>query len=429
MRFQTIIISAILILVALIACRDKVTQPYIKSIWLSAEDIGVTDAFIHIILSNDTKSSNFSLKLNGKTIFNASARDTLIFSDSLLPKHTYTYRAYRLNGAIVFDSSDALTISTLDTTSHNFTWEIDTLGDGNSSVLYDVAIINDTLAYAVGEIYKKDSTEQFETEFYNIAKWNGSAWKFERIYYPYQGQNYIAPLHSIYAFSKNDIWVGSNQPMHWNGSEWRTFDLLSSVWNGWINKIWGTSSTNIYIVGNQGAIAFFNGSSWQKIESRTTTDIMDAWGIFNPTTNRTEVYCAVTSFWTPQDKKILKIVSSSTVDSVAWTTGRDVVSIWTPNGFPLFTAGDGVFENKTGRWREMDVGANIYTQRIRGNSRNDIIAIGGFELIAHYNGLSWRVIQLNMSSTVGYPGLAVSDRLVVVVGGDISRAIVSIGKR
>ncbi|MBI3006249.1 MAG: hypothetical protein HYY49_12660, partial [Ignavibacteriales bacterium] len=40
-----------------------------------------------------------------------------------------------------------------DTTSHNFTWTIDTVGDGNSSVLYDVAIINDTLAYAVGEIY------------------------------------------------------------------------------------------------------------------------------------------------------------------------------------------------------------------------------------------------------------------------------------
>jgi len=36
-----------------------------------------------------------------------------------------------------------------DTTNHEFTWQTFTLGDGGSSVLYDVAIINDTLAYAV----------------------------------------------------------------------------------------------------------------------------------------------------------------------------------------------------------------------------------------------------------------------------------------
>ncbi|MGH2567306.1 MAG: hypothetical protein ACRDGA_03130 [Bacteroidota bacterium] len=36
-----------------------------------------------------------------------------------------------------------------DTTSHNFAWQTFVLGDGNS-ILYDVAIVNDTLAYAVG---------------------------------------------------------------------------------------------------------------------------------------------------------------------------------------------------------------------------------------------------------------------------------------
>ena len=47
-----------------------------------------------------------------------------------------------------------------DTTSHNYAWQTFILGDGNSSVLYDAAIINDTLIYAVGEIYLKDSTGQ-----------------------------------------------------------------------------------------------------------------------------------------------------------------------------------------------------------------------------------------------------------------------------
>jgi hypothetical protein len=49
---------------------------------------------------------------------------------------------------------------TIDTTSHNFTWEFDTLGGGSSSAWYDDRIINDTLVYAVGGIFIRDSTGQ-----------------------------------------------------------------------------------------------------------------------------------------------------------------------------------------------------------------------------------------------------------------------------
>jgi hypothetical protein len=57
-----------------------------------------------------------------------------------------------------------------DTTSHNFSWEITQLGDGGGSSLYDVAIINDKLAYAVGEIRLKDSTGQWDPAIYNLVK-------------------------------------------------------------------------------------------------------------------------------------------------------------------------------------------------------------------------------------------------------------------
>ena len=44
-----------------------------------------------------------------------------------------------------------------DTTSHNFTWQTFTFGEHSSSTLYDVAIINDSSIWAVGEIYMNDS--------------------------------------------------------------------------------------------------------------------------------------------------------------------------------------------------------------------------------------------------------------------------------
>ncbi|MDI6767743.1 MAG: hypothetical protein QME52_13055, partial [Bacteroidota bacterium] len=343
----------------------------------------------------------------------------------------YTYRAELLtdDGKLIH-RSEPIDVITLDTTSHNFVWQIDTLGDGSSSVLYDVAIINDTLVYAVGEIYKRDSTGQFETEFYNIAKWNGSTWKLERIYYPYQGQNYIAPLHSIYAFSKNDIWVGSNQPMHWNGSKWRTFDLTSSVWNGWINKIWGTNSSNIYIVGNSGELTHFNGVSWWRLKSGTDQTINDVWGVQDPKTNEPFILAGASNIVNTGIIKLLNIKPSGFVDTLPWGFwNRRISSVWFQNSKRLFTAGGGVFNrlpNK--RWREFTELPLIYTSRIRGQAINDIFVAGHFGLVAHWNGINWRVYPQEPSAV--YRSSNYKNNLMVAVGYNInSRAIILMMRR
>ena len=45
-----------------------------------------------------------------------------------------------------------------------------------------------------------------------------------------------------------------------------------------VNKLWGTSSSDLYGVGYNGMITHYNGRTWQKIESGTTTNINDIWG-------------------------------------------------------------------------------------------------------------------------------------------------------
>ena len=68
---------------------------------------------------------------------------------NVLPSHTYTYTLATAGATNITAQA-----RTMDTTSHAFTWQSFTFGDGGGScTLYDVAIINDTLAYAVGEIY------------------------------------------------------------------------------------------------------------------------------------------------------------------------------------------------------------------------------------------------------------------------------------
>jgi hypothetical protein len=437
MRFQTIIISAILILLALTACRDKGTEPYVKSIWLSAEDIGVTDASIHVILSNDNKSSNFSLKLNGNTILCANARDTLIFSDSLLPKHTYTYKAYRLNGSIVFDSSDALTITTMDTTSHNFTWQIDTLGDGNSSVLNDVAIINDTLAYAVGEIYKKDSTGNFETEPYGVAKWNGKRWELIRLYaVAPQGYNSLLVPKGVFVFSESNIWIAGGGVFKWNGSSqyvtpyWiNTFPgNPNPIWTTgqYAQKLWGISTNNLYVVGTSGALAHFDGNSWQKMESGTSVAMQDIWGLRNSLTGHQQILATVCPAYGLTGTRLLSINENNSVDTIPWVAGRGARSIWFDSMLRLYVCGDGVFRREPDtRWREI-AGITLIpvrTERLRGRTRNDLFVVGNYGAVAHFNGLNFKLFPEAAAALV-YTSLDFKGNQMVAVGYTSSNAIV-----
>ncbi|MEO8400082.1 MAG: hypothetical protein ABI550_09775 [Ignavibacteriaceae bacterium] len=92
-----------------------------------------------------------------------------------------------------------------DTTSHNFTWQTFEFGEHSSSVLYDVAIIDENNIYAVGEIYLNDSLGQADLEPYNLARWDGQKWDLNKIYYLQNGSTFINPIRSIFVFNENNI--------------------------------------------------------------------------------------------------------------------------------------------------------------------------------------------------------------------------------
>ncbi|MGH2567363.1 MAG: hypothetical protein ACRDGA_03420, partial [Bacteroidota bacterium] len=176
----------------------------------------------------------------------------------------------------------------VDTTSHDFAWQTFVLGDGGGSILRDVAIINDTLAYAVGEINKKDSAGQWENPPYGLAIWDGHTWTLKRIYARYPNSNTPLRPTGIFAFSPTDVWLAWGDVFQWDGhGENVTIHRLTVEVtnpnpvlspNQGITKLWGTSKTKVYGCGTNGALAFFNGTSWQKLESGTSFDIYDIWG-------------------------------------------------------------------------------------------------------------------------------------------------------
>jgi hypothetical protein len=133
----------------------------------------------------------------------------------------------------------------------NFTWQSFEFGQHSSSVLYDVAIIDENNIWAVGEIYMNDSLGNPDPTPYNAVHWNGTEWELKRIYFPTVcGSTSIAsyPAKAIYAFNDGEIWISSSGDkiaILENGIQINKFCLPSNVSMG-INKIWGTSSNDLY---------------------------------------------------------------------------------------------------------------------------------------------------------------------------------------
>ncbi|OIO59549.1 MAG: hypothetical protein AUJ47_10575 [Candidatus Marinimicrobia bacterium CG1_02_48_14] len=168
----------------------------------------------------------------------------------------------------------------LDTTSSDFYWEIDTLGE-YGSIIYDAAIINENNIWAVGQIYfpEYDSLAGGIVDvLYNVAHWNGSTWEYSRAH---DGE-WLAPrLVGIHIFDANDIWMTTGgKILHYVGNEY------SMIWQAdyinfgiqQVNHIWGSSPTNLYFAGLNGNVVHYDGNEFQHINTGIDTDFLSISG-------------------------------------------------------------------------------------------------------------------------------------------------------
>ena len=170
----------------------------------------------------------------------------------------------------------------IDTTSHAINWTIDEIGE-YGSILRDVVIIDENNIWAVGEIYLKDSLGNPDPKAYNAVHWDGSKWQLKRIFFPTVcgGTSLTAyPAKAIFAFNDGQIRISSSGDkiaILKDGAQINKLCLPSNVSMS-INKLWGNSSNDLYVVGYGGNIAHYYNSVWSRIESGTDINLRDVWG-------------------------------------------------------------------------------------------------------------------------------------------------------
>lgn len=322
-----------------------------------------------------------------------------------------------------------------DTTSNNFVWSVDTIG-AEGSVLDDVTIINDTLAYAVGMLYNRDSSGKSDlSNPYNAAVWNGTKWTKIKVPYNYQGQLIYNPIHSIFARNENDIWFESE---HWNGKEYT--ESTVPWFQSEVNKIWESADgKDLYIVGNNGLIAYSpdQGNTWSQVFANTSMPFQDIWG-GDDRIGRQQVLAVASDKFGNGGKAITSLdngVASSVSDSGYISS---LSGVWFVPNEIYFIVGPGIFQRNFFQDNEMWSGPALpidwYSFAIRGNDKNDVVAVGDAGSISHFNGASWFGYTQLLNPVDRLVSVSIKNNLIIAVGerhndGVHYYGVVYIGKR
>jgi hypothetical protein len=321
-----------------------------------------------------------------------------------------------------------------DTTSQNFTWQKYYFGVGGYTLLNDVSIISDTSIWAVGNIYLNDSTGNPELAAHNAIHWDGDKWNILKIPYNYQGKDFYHPLQAVFAFNSNDVWFCGNGAIQWDGVKYNPINPDYTVWGQYqMNKIWGTSSNDLYIVGDGGKIAHLSNSTWQMIESGTDMSIMDIWGTKNTNTGKSEILAVASYYDTSVNRKILQINGNTATTISSNGINWDLHSLWFKSQSQYFVVGTGIYNKNllsdiswsNQYWNSTE----YYINCIRGNDVNDIVAVGAFGEVLHFNGKRWKSFKNETGLNGTYYSVAIKGNLIVAVGEEGQQAVILVGKR
>jgi hypothetical protein len=420
----------------LCGCKKDTSPLDAPEIALTVANVGVTEAWLRLEVKNSLAGNQVTLQRNDSTIRQLTNfyKDSLIYDRDLQPGQSYTYQAEYQSSYQSLHAENQLT--TLETTSHEFNWEILTFGEGGSSTLYDVCIINENDIWAVGEIWLRDSTDEFIHPAYNALHWNGISWLPLRITVRLQYEYNVIytdadPIKTLFSPDNNEILFVSSAGgvTILENDNWKFLQIPYGKGPGGANKIWGPNSNNIYFVGSNGSIIHFHETNWQKIETGTELPIRDIWGIKNVNNDKMRILCTSSEKYQISERKIFCINSDDTVDELFWIIPRRLYSIWFNTKEIFFVCGEGVFRNSYEKLIVYNEVPNKFINRIRGYDLNNLFICGDFGLIAHYNGLKWKTFQNVELASGTYYSLDIHQNIVVAVGQfDAKQAVITIGR-
>jgi hypothetical protein len=176
-----------------------------------------------------------------------------------------------------------------------------------------------------------------------------------------------------------------------------------------LSDLWGTSTSDVYVVGDGGTILHWNGSAFSPAQTSTVAvQLFGAWGIVSgPTT---------TVFAVGAGGTILRSTGGGNWTQMTSNTNKTLQGVWGTSATNVYAvSSNGTIHYYNGStWTELPT---TYTQplyAIWGSGPNDILVVGGAGMILHFDGSSWKQMESGTTRTLwDIDGNGVGDVLVV----------------
>lgn len=287
-----------------------------------------------------------------------------------------------------------------------------------------------------------------------ILRYDGSVWKVA-----YQYASEPITFLAMWGFSETDIYAGGygGVLLHYDGTSWKKMETGTELY---ITAIWGTSPNNMYAACNDyGIVLHYDGNAWSQVASTqaqehlwldciwgTSEDNIYTFGYHMLPPGTISGYHFDGSTWTPIDDgalynaRINRILGHSpdriyaVGDKILFYDGMDWLPMTSPEVpmmFGLANAGDDqlVAVGEYGavmRYDNTSWSSNLEWEdliglgSIWGSAANDIYAAGGSNRLLHYNGHSWKLVELPVSTDSDVNGVwGTSGQDIYAVGNSI----------
>ncbi|MDD3558700.1 MAG: hypothetical protein PHW27_09015 [Melioribacteraceae bacterium] len=422
--------------------------PVEKSAVLSVTDFSLNEIWLDLFTENLTNSKQVNLFRDVELLnsFELIGNDTTLVVDSLLPQKQYSFSVVIYDGDNDTIKTNSVNASSMDTTSHNFSWEIFTFGEGfNNSILRDVAIIDENNIWAVGEI-------RIGEEKYNAVQWDGEQWNLRKIIVTYRGNPSYAPLLGVFSLPTGEVIFSSGVPYLPSDNGW----IIQHLWdmgvldenNGIVTSIWGTGLNDLYVVGDFGTIAHYNGTNWRAMESGTDLALVDVYGSQNG-----NIYAA--GSYSPFAQGIILrkelnnnwevMIEGDNIDEAQLFEKLfgSTAAIWIDERNVIYTGGHILYEYKNNHWNYIKslagnhIGGNTnaefrgFISGIRGNGSNDWVMCGQRNTLQHFNGSTRQQLGMEYNPLSGLNWTAVEQKsnTIAAVGFEGNRAKIILLRR
>lgn len=254
-----------------------------------------------------------------------------------------------------------------------------------------------------------------------MLRWNGSTW------------SHVAAvrwrtLHDVWGSSAGNVWgVGDKgELVRWDGTAWtlHRYDGTSVSARGLgdfdtparsyaLQGVWGSSSGNVFAVGDSGVVLRYNGTTWTRMTTPTTAQLTDVWG-----SGPSDVYATTAA------GQLIRFNGSAWSVVPAVQAPGALRSVWGTGSGNVYAVGDGgiVYRYSGGSWQRIRLPTRSALYAVWGTGSSNVFVGGADGALYRWSGSAWVPEKaLNGASLIrGFWGTG-SDVFAAGNGGLIAR--------